>query len=122
MPRAPEKQGVVLRVARRARQPLRAEEIVRRARALDPGVGRATIYRALRALLRRGELERFPTGYGPPDRRSDHHHFVCAQCGRSAVPSLAGAERALQEAIGRAGFRLLAHDLRVEVRCAEHRP
>ena len=107
-------------VVRRARRHLAAEEIVRRARSADPSVGRATVYRALRALVSQGELERYESGYGAPDRASDHHHVQCSACGRAAVPELAAVDRALEAALVRSGFRMVAHDIRVEARCADH--
>ena len=122
MARRPEKREVVWDVLRRARRPIAAEEVVRRVRRADASVGRATVYRALRALVRSGALERYPKGYGVPDRATDHHHVVCVDCGRSTVPALANVDRALEEALTRAGFRMVAHDIRVEVRCAGHRP
>ncbi len=122
MPRRPQKHDLVLGVLRRARRPLAAEDVVRRGRAADPAVGRATVYRALRSLSRRGVIERYPTGYGLPDRPHDHHHIVCGLCGRSAVPALAVAEGALSSALARVGFAMVAHDIRIDARCVQHEP
>ncbi len=120
MARRPENRSVVLDVLRRARRILPAEVVVRRARAAHPTVGRATIYRSLRSLVQLGVVERYPAGYGIPDHAADHHHVTCGLCGRSAVPALAEAERALSAALARAGFEMVAHDIRIDARCVAH--
>lgn len=93
---------------------------MRAARAAQPGIGRATVYRALRRLQAEGRIERYEDGYGLPDRRDDHHHLVCIECGRTTIPSLEETERALRRAIARTGYRLLAHELVITGFCERH--
>lgn len=76
----------VLQVLEAAGAHLRVEEVLERARALYPGLGRATVYRTLALLTELGLLRPLYLG----ERRArlarvaeGHHHLVCLGCGRS---------------------------------------
>ena len=71
-----------------AKQALSAQEVYARLHARRPGLGRATVYRALEEQVAGGmaqRLEREGHVYAyvacSPEH---HHHVVCARCGRSA--------------------------------------
>lgn len=70
-----------------AKQALSAQEVYDRLRARRPGLGRATVYRALEEQVSAGmaqRLEREGHVYAyiacAPEH---HHHVVCARCGRA---------------------------------------
>jgi Fur family ferric uptake transcriptional regulator len=66
-----------------------AEEILVRVNELHPTVGRASVFRTLRLLLRAGVLlsssraEKRTTYYLSPSGR--HHHLICTECGRTVA-------------------------------------
>lgn len=65
---------------------LSAQELWRRVRLRLPGVGRATVFRTLEALVgagaaRRLEREGHVSAY-VACRPAHHHHLVCTRCGR----------------------------------------
>jgi Fur family transcriptional regulator, ferric uptake regulator len=63
-----------------------AQDLYRRLREHDPGIGRATVFRTLEALVsagvaRRLELDGHIYGY-VACRPEHHHHLACDRCGR----------------------------------------
>lgn len=67
-----------------AKRPLLPQEVLDAAAQQVPGLGMATVYRGLKALLESGELTlvNLP-GQNPRYEASDHqhhHHFQCTQC------------------------------------------
>jgi len=98
-----------------------AEEV---ARAV-PQVGRATVYRTLRLLERKGVLCRVPMPQGRVRYRlarpEHHHHLICAGCG--AVQDLPDCEAvdALADWARRRGFLPLGHRLEIYGLCPQCR-
>lgn len=81
----PRRLSVAAALAGAARQQT-ADELWRRLRRSDPGIGRATIFRTLETLVgagvaRRLELENHVYGYVACEPEH-HHHLVCTACGR----------------------------------------
>jgi Fur family ferric uptake transcriptional regulator len=69
-----------------ARRQLTADELWRLVRRREPGIGRATVFRTLEALVgagvaRRLELESHVYGYVACEPEH-HHHLACSGCGR----------------------------------------
>ena len=69
-----------------AGRPLSAQEVLELAQVAVPGLGIATVYRQLKALVRDGiaipvELAGEASRYELADREH-HHHFRCTACGR----------------------------------------
>ncbi len=68
-----------------ATQPVTAQEVWQRATGLAPGIGRATVFRTLDALVAAGIARRIAlaprrTAYVSCSDRH-HHHLVCQRCG-----------------------------------------
>jgi Fur family ferric uptake transcriptional regulator len=63
-----------------------AQDLWRELQARDPGLGRATVYRAVDLLLSKGMLDRVPFADGTHRYRlcggAHHHHLTCTQCQR----------------------------------------
>lgn len=100
-----------------ARQPLSPKEVWERAYAKKPGLGIATVYRTIKALVRENYLRiiEFPGGVlryelRQPNSERDHppHHFYCRAC-RNFYP-IRGCVARLDE-LTPPGFRLTDHDL-----------
>jgi Fe2+ or Zn2+ uptake regulation protein len=103
-----------------------AQDLWRELQAVDPHVGRATVYRAVDVLLQQGLLDRVPFADGTHRYRvcgvSHHHHVTCTQCQRvievsECLPS------ELVDAIARhTDFFIEGHSLELFGRCADCRP
>jgi Fur family transcriptional regulator, ferric uptake regulator len=70
----------------RSDRPLSIEELLTAASRHVDGLGVATVYRAVSALLEKGEIEAVeiagePTRYERADK-GHHHHFQCDRCNR----------------------------------------
>ena len=94
------------------------EELYARVRAVQPGVGQATVYRTLKLLVDAGlavpsklDEGQHHTRYEPefPDDSAHHDHLICAECGHILEFSDPEIER-LQELVAeRLGFELTDH-------------
>ncbi len=61
-----------------------AEEVVK-VHEEHPGIGRATVYRALKRMVDKGDLKQVSITGGADGfdfRTEEHHHFKCNRCGR----------------------------------------
>jgi Fur family ferric uptake transcriptional regulator len=76
----------ILAVLLRAGRPLSAREVLGAAERAAPGLGIATVYRTVKALLQEGRLQvvELP-GEAPryePSGKEHHDHFRCRKCAR----------------------------------------
>lgn len=99
-----------------------AADLVMDARRRHPGIGRATIFRALDLFASLGLVERvdLPGGdhaYVACDT-VHHHHAICTGCGRSLDVDDFGLTRVLNEIGRRSGFRVVDHRLEIFGLCA----
>ena len=89
-----------------------------------PGVGRATVYRALEQLETLGLIQRVDlggdaAGYERVDPSGHHHHhIVCQQCGRVVAFEDEGLERAIVALAKRPDFNISSHDVTLRGECA----
>jgi len=107
-------------VFERATQPLSAEDILEQAQAASAGLGMATVYRSLRALLDDGllqtvELPGRVVMYERADK-AHHHHFLCSDCER--VFEIDNCSTEVKGSLPR-GFRATSHDVTIYGTCAE---
>ena len=110
-------------VIAQAERPLLPLEVLDAAQQQVPGMGIATVYRNLKALVDEGELRAVNLpGENPRYELADHHHhhhFQCRQCDRVfGVHACPGnlAELAPQ------GFTVEDHDLTLYGRCKDCAP
>jgi len=98
-----------------------AADIEADARAGRPGIGRATVFRALEVLLELGVVERIdlPTGEHAyvTCEPSHHHHVVCSSCGRATDIDDAGLRAVVDQIERRTGYRVERHRLELYGRC-----
>jgi Fur family ferric uptake transcriptional regulator len=99
-----------------------AADLVHDAQRVHPGIGRATIFRALDLFASLGLVERvdLPGGdhaYVACDTEH-HHHAICTSCGRSLDVDDGGLAAVLATIAGRSGFRVTAHRLEIFGLCS----
>lgn len=103
-----------------ADRPLLPQEVLDAAQATSPGLGMATVYRNLKALVDEGEVcaVQLP-GENPRYEIAGghhHHHFQCRQCQRvfdvHACPGDLGR-------LAPQGFTVEAHELTLYGRCSD---
>ncbi|HEY3334225.1 MAG TPA: transcriptional repressor [Candidatus Limnocylindrales bacterium] len=99
-----------------------AADLIGEARGRHPGLGRATVFRALELFASLNLVERvdLPAGehaYVACDR-SHHHHAICTGCGRASDVDDQGLADVLASIGGRQGFRVTTHRLEIFGLCA----
>ncbi len=120
MKRKTEQRKDIRRILSDSTRPLTAQEIHARARAMQPRIGMATIYRAINALVEEewlhavelpGEAARYErAGIG------HHHHFQCECCRRVFdVPGCGGVDTSRLPT----GFEVVRHEVLLYGRCAD---
>lgn len=97
------------------------EDLWQELQAIDAGIGRATVYRAVEVLLREGVLDRVSFADGTHRYRlcgsNHHHHIVCRSCQR-VVEVDACLPPELLEAVARATqFQIDGHSLELFGHC-----
>jgi Fur family ferric uptake transcriptional regulator len=89
-----------------------------------PGVGRATIYRALEQLEGLGLIQRVDVrGDAAGFERVEpsghhHHHIVCEHCGRVIAFEDEGLEEAIHALANRPDFNVSSHEVTLRGECA----
>jgi Fur family transcriptional regulator, ferric uptake regulator len=91
-------------------------DIHARVRRRRPGVGIASVYRALETLTELGLVVRLELGtgaaqYEPAELADHHHHLVCGDCGRVEAFSDDRLERVIDKVSRSAAFRIDEHDV-----------
>lgn len=108
-----------------------AAQLVAETRARRLGIGRATVFRTIEAMLELGVVERIDLPDGEHAyvacTPAHHHHVVCSGCGRTAEIEDARLRFVVREVARRTGFRIDAHRLELFGSCpaclaAEPRP
>lgn len=106
-----------------AQRPLLPQELLASAQAQVPGLGIATVYRSLKALLDEGEVRLVALpGENPRYEtvgQGHHHHFQCRQCSR--VFDVHACPGDLSR-LAPAGFTVDDHELTLYGRCRECQP
>lgn len=102
---------------------LSAEEIYRAALTRFPGIGIATVYRALKCLCSCGKASEFIPAdgvarYEPAGSRAHHDHLICTSCGSFIEAVDPEIERLQERLAARHGFRVSSHKLEIYGQCA----
>jgi Fur family ferric uptake transcriptional regulator len=120
MERNTRQRGAIRRAFQRADRPLSPAEVLADARRDVTGLGIATVYRNIRALLDEHWLATVDLP-GEPSRyelagKGHHHHFRCSNCARVYdIP----CDLSHPDAQLPVGFQLTGHDILLHGRCAE---
>ena len=118
MKRRTDQKAAIREAIEAAERPLTAQEICELAQASVPGLGLATVYRNVKALVEREwlvpvELPGEPIRYELADL-GHHHHFQCDGCGKVFdVHGCPGGVRAMLPA----GFELRHHEILMYGQC-----
>ena len=119
MERKTAQREAILRAFEKAGRPLGPHEVLQAAQAAVPGLGMATVYRNLKALVKAGHLAPVQLSGEPPryERvgKKHHHHFRCRTC--EQVYDVAGCPGNLKPLIPR-GFRLEGHEVILHGQCS----
>jgi len=118
MERTTRQRTAIRRVLERLARPLSPQELHDEAQREVPGIGMATVYRTVKALVNDGtivpvELPGEPPRYEMAGARH-HHHFRCRSCDR--VFEVDGCPKGIA-AIVPPGFELERHELVLYGRC-----
>jgi Fur family ferric uptake transcriptional regulator len=99
-----------------------AEELFQRARAKQPHVGFATVYRTLKHLSQCGLARELDFGdgrvkYEPEFNRQHHDHMICTNCG-AYIEFMNPQIEELQEQVSRKhGFKITSHRMQLYGLC-----
>ncbi len=119
MERKTRQRDAIRQVFEETPRPLGPFEVLEAGRTRVTGLGIATVYRAINALVESGWLVPVELpGEAPRYERAGaghHHHFRCRQCSR--VFEIEGCTNDFA-ALAPAGFQLEAHDVVLYGRCA----
>lgn len=119
-PRSTRRREAIASAITSAKRPLSPAEILRAARGRIPGIGIATVYRSVKALVETGAVRTVTLPGETPRYEASaaqhHHHFQCTDCRR--VYDVAGCPRAL-ERLAPPGFVVHDHSLTLYGRCPE---
>jgi Fur family ferric uptake transcriptional regulator len=109
-------------VLNEADRPISVEEIHRAAQMREEGLGVATVYRAVKALVEAGTLVAINLPSESPRfelaGKGHHHHFQCSACGRVFETKACLGD--LRPLVPRR-FQLTGHEIVLYGRCAECR-
>lgn len=102
---------------------LSAEQLHKAARKRLPGLGIATVYRALKCLCGCGKVSEFIPAdgvarYEPAGERGHHDHLICTACGRFIEAVDPEIERLQLKLAARHGFKPASHKLEIYGICA----
>ncbi len=113
----------MLDVVRHAGDHPTARDIYQRVRRRRPGIGFATVYRALNLLVAHREVLELQLGDDAVARydgnTSHHDHVVCPGCGAVADLSVRLPADVNARAAAATGFAVTGYDLRFEGRCPD---
>jgi Fur family ferric uptake transcriptional regulator len=120
MERRTRQRDVIRAVIERAHRPLSVQEVFRLAARQHRGLGIATVYRTINALLADGilhevELPGAAVRYEVA-HLGHHHHFHCRRC--DGVFEVHGCPGSLRRLTPR-GFKMEGHDLTIVGLCAD---
>jgi Fur family ferric uptake transcriptional regulator len=108
----------ILKAFELARRPLGPQEVLAVAQAAVPGLGIATVYRHLKALVASGQLAPVQISGEPPRYelvgKGHHHHFRCRTC--EQVYDVTGCPGNLEPLVPK-GFRLERHEVVLHGQC-----
>jgi Fe2+ or Zn2+ uptake regulation protein len=110
----------VLDVLRASHDHPTAQDVLDRVRRTSPGIGAATVYRALNLLVEQGQA--LELGLGDAAARYDantarHDHVVCVRCGAAADVDAALPGELAENVAQVSGFTVTGHDLRFRGLC-----
>jgi Fur family ferric uptake transcriptional regulator len=103
-----------------------AQMVHARLREAGEGVGLATVYRTLQAMVEAGTVDMLRTDDGEAVYRAcsthHHHHLVCRDCGRTVEVEGPAVEKWTDRVAAEHGFTDVTHTLEIFGTCADCSP
>ena len=100
-----------------------AQTVHARLREAGEGVGLATVYRTLQAMVEAGTVDVLRTDDGEAVYRAcsthHHHHLVCRECGRTVEVEGPTVERWTDRVAAEHGFTDVTHSLEIFGTCGQ---
>ncbi|HVE99577.1 MAG TPA: transcriptional repressor [Mycobacteriales bacterium] len=101
-----------------------AQDVFSRVSRAMPGIGFATVYRALGRLVETGQARELSLGDSAARYDAnviDHDHLVCDECGRAVDLDPALTARVLDQVAAASGFAVSGYDLQFRGQCPQCR-
>lgn len=103
---------------------LSADDILAAARALDPGIGQATVFRTVKLLADAGLArdacqDDGPRRYEHAYHHSHHDHLLCVRCGKIIEFFDPAIEKAQEKIFRTYGFKAVGHTMELKGLCAD---
>ena len=100
-----------------------AQTVHARLREAGEGVGLATVYRTLQAMVEAGTVDVLRTDDGEAVYRAcsthHHHHLVCRACGKTVEVEGPAVEKWAEKVAGDHGFSGVTHTIEIFGTCAD---
>lgn len=100
-----------------------AQEVHDLLRRGGSGVGLATVYRTLQAMVTDGELDQLRTPDGQvaycPCSPGHHHHLICRSCGRTVEVKVPAIETLIRRLAAEHAFAEVDHEVEFFGRCSD---
>ena len=118
----------ILEVVETAKQHLDANQILRHARRLDPGIDRVTVYRTLKLLKQYGLIDELDLMHMQGEKhfyerrpQRDHIHMACLRCGQIIELESELFDRLKGQIQRDCGFHIVVSRLEIGGYCAQCR-
>jgi Fur family ferric uptake transcriptional regulator len=116
---------LVLEIVRESQEHLDADTIYQRAKARDPNIGIATIYRALARLKEAGlvQEQRLGENHGhfETTQSRPHYHFTCLKCGKIVEFESPQVMRAARQLCKNEGLQITQIQIHLSGYCSQCR-
>ena len=121
MPHKTKQRSSILEVLDEIGRPVTPSELLDYSSVKSPGLGLATVYRALKQLVETGKVRKIEISGVPPHyevlcEKHHHHFFVCEECQTMSV--LAGCSGGFKKLLP-AGSKMTSHEVVIYGECQD---
>ena len=121
MPHKTQQRSSILEVLDEIGRPVTPSELLDYSSVKSPGLGLATVYRALKQLVETGKVRKIEISGVPPHyevlcEKHHHHFFVCEECQTMSV--LAGCSGGFKKLLP-AGSKMTSHEVVIYGECQD---
>ena len=121
MPHKTQQRSSILEVLDEIGRPVTPSELLDYSSVKSPGLGLATVYRALKQLVETGKVRKIKISGVPPHyevlyEKHHHHFFVCEECQTMSV--LAGCSGGFKRLLP-AGSKMTSHEVVIYGECQD---
>ena len=121
MPHKTQQRSSILEVLDEIGRPVTPSELLDYSSVKSPGLGLATVYRALKQLVETGKVRKIEISGVPPHyevlcENHHHHFFVCEECQTMSV--LAGCSGGFKKLLP-AGSKMTSHEVVIYGECQD---